>query len=273
MTQADLYEMWAPPGAPWSAWAKPVLFVDGWNAQIAAAVQGLFPGQPPPAPSTPAPSGIAPASPPDVSWAEGFDTAVIADLDGVASVELGVALSERGYQPVPVFNGCDGPSPVVEVASVKRALEAAATRLAGAARPDARPAFLLDARRRGENARVAPGMFDNRWLVFAQDFPSANLLLSRGIRRAVVCSSTGRIADDLAQVLLRWQEAGIGILVKDAAPGAPVSTVIPRPRFFRSLLRRFFAAMRYRRNAAGGFGSAVPEPSSGGSGGYRGGFS
>ena len=38
---------------------------------------------------------------------------------------------------------------------------------------DAPPAFLLDADRLGEGRPITPGWFDNRWVAFATDFPSA----------------------------------------------------------------------------------------------------
>ena len=110
---------------------------------------------------------------------------------------------------------------------------------------------------------VGPGRFDNRWAVFPQDFPSASFLMSNGVRAVVLGQ---RLADepqrDLAHVLLRWQEAGIQILLgalqRDASP-EPIR--VSRPGQFRALWYRALVLAGLRRNSAGGFGAVVPVPS------------
>jgi hypothetical protein len=47
---------------------------------------------------------------------------------------------------------------------------------------------------------------------------------------------------------------------------------VAKPKRFRSIWYRLLAIAGLRRNSAGGFGSVVPQPSSSGGGGYRGGF-
>ncbi len=37
MTREELYEIWAPPGATWSAWAKPALFATLYPEATGAA--------------------------------------------------------------------------------------------------------------------------------------------------------------------------------------------------------------------------------------------
>jgi hypothetical protein len=133
--------------------------------------------------------------------------------------------------------------------------------------PGAPPVFLLDADRCRNRFPVA-GRFDNRWLVFPQDFPSANYLLSRGVKRVILVQESDTPQADLAHVLLRWQESGMKILVQPfLAAGLPREITVSRPSGFRTLLYRALAVMGLRRNSTGGFGGIVPAPSSSGWGG------
>lgn len=114
-------------------------------------------------------------------------------------------------------------------------------------------------------ADPAPGRFDNRWLVFPQDFPSANFFLSRAIQTLLLVQEKDQPLADLAHVLLRWQEAGIRLLLKNPLLPAPVTDLhVHRPSQFRSIWYRVMALAGLRRNSAGGFGSIVPQASSGG---------
>jgi hypothetical protein len=102
-------------------------------------------------------------------------------------------------------------------------------------------------------------------MVFPQDFPSANYLLAQQIRRVVLVRPTSKSPlEDLSHVLCRWQEAGIEIFDHDPQSAAPPQklTVQPPPKY-RWLWRRLLTMMGLRRSSAGGFGSIVPQPSSG----------
>jgi hypothetical protein len=105
-----------------------------------------------------------------------------------------------------------------------------------------------------------PGKYDNRWSVFPQDMPSAAFLSKRGIREVIVRSD--RIQDDLAHILRRYQEQGIKISMCDGTEVREIT--VSKPSRFKSLFYRFGVILGLRRNAAGGFGGIVPEPSSGG---------
>lgn len=244
MTPSEIYKLWAPDESLWSNWVKPVLFTE---------------------------PGLAPFPPVEwrqtnLGWAPGVDaaTAIILDLEEAFPVWLGMALAARGYRPVPLYNGASGPAAIVEVGRIAGALQAAARELAALAiAPDAPPVFLLDAKRSGGSAVVSPGRFDNRWAVFPQDFPSANFLLAKGIRRVVLGQTSANAPQsDLAHVLLRWQEAGIQILSCDVRGSlAPTPLQVSRPGHFRSLWYRALVLAGLRRNSAGGFGAVVPEPS------------
>ena len=77
----------------------------------------------------------------------------------------------------------------------------------------------------------------------------------------------GKPQNDLAHILLRWQEAGIRILGCEASGDKqPEPVQVEKPNNFRALWYRAMVLAGLRRNSAGGFGAIVPEPSS--SGGY-----
>jgi hypothetical protein len=156
---------------------------------------------------------------------------------------------------------------VVDVDPILWALAYAAPRMAALSLPaGAPPAFLLDADRRyGHEWLLAPGRFDNRSVSFPTDFPSANLLLNRGIRRAVLMQKAEKPPQpDLAHTLRRWQEAGIRIELKSPDTGGPpVAHMVAKPSSFRSLWQRMLIAVGLRRNPLGGFGGTLPDPSAG----------
>jgi hypothetical protein len=251
MDKIATFEIWAPPESGWSAWVKPVLFAETATELFSVAGQ----------------TGV---TEPDVAWAPsaGGQTAVIVDLPGEMSVLVGMALARRGFRPVPLYNSASGLNPVVNVEGIRRRLFASAAELkALAIPPQAPPAFLLDSTRMG-NVSPSPGRFDNRWLVFPQDFPSANYLVSQGIGCVLLVQDTARQPkDDLAHVLLRWQEAHIAIMVYGVQSGGPFQPItVSRPGGFKRLWYRALVLAGLRRHSGGGFGALVPEESDAGYG-------
>lgn len=253
MKPSELYKLWAPEDSIWSNWAKPVLFADhAFDDRKAQTTDWRSL---------------------NLSWAPsaGSSTAIVLDLPDADAVWLGVALSQRGFRPVPLYNGVRGPLsfafPLVNVENIVWALHSLPEVLAGLQLPpDAPPVFLLDYNRMAGGSMVSPGRFDNRWSVFPQDFPSANFLLSHGLHSVVLVQAKPvNPHRDLAHVLLRWQEAGIKILscgADDQTQPAPIQ--VARPNNFRTLWYQALVIAGLRRNSAGGFGAVVPEPSSGG---------
>jgi hypothetical protein len=246
------YDAWAPAGGVWSPWAKPALFVQMHEIQMLSDSLGDW-------------RAI------DIRWAPEprRATALVIDLPGLEAARTGVALAAIGYRPVPLYNVTVGSRPLVAVAPIRDCLmqaSAALTEMRIAA--DAPPAFLLDSKRLKPDILPVPGHFDNRWMVTPQDFPSANLMLSRGIAEVIVVQNDDRPPlEDLAHVLLRWQKAGIRIRSLDAGDtrGAQEIT-IKEPSMFRKAWYRVMILAGFRRNAAGGFGGVIPVPSSGGMG-------
>ena len=239
----DCFALWAPDGVFWSQWAKPVVF---------ASAPALFDDPEPPLPVLDyqgLPRTFDPA-------------ALVVDLPGPQSVLVGLALAERGFRPVPLFNGTSGPNPVVAVEPIEHALGSGASvlrRLTIA--PDARPAFLLDADRGNVIGAAEPGRYDNRWVVLPQDVPSGTALLAHGIKDVMLIQARATTPDqDLTYVLLRWRETGLrirGLSLETGAVDDALSLAVPSG--MRRLWYGAIALMGLRRNNAGGFGSLVPE--------------
>jgi hypothetical protein len=244
MNPTELYRLWSPDDSIWSNWVKPVLFT-----ATSQAASSFFDWRTL-----------------NVAWAPAADAgaAIILDLPEAESVWFGLALAQRGYRPVPLYNGASGPSAIVNVGRIIGALQDEAESLAKLPiETNAPPVFLLDANRSAGGATVSPGRFDNRWAVFPQDFPSASFLVSHGVRAVVLAQTfAGEPQRDLAHVLVRWQEAGLEILAADARSELPPDPIrVSRPGHFRRLWYRALVVAGLRRNSAGGFGGVVPEPS------------
>lgn len=300
MTGPDLFDLWAPADSPWSPWAKPVLFAEpalpaggppppGPALQAAPPASATWPA-PPAAPIPPGPSGLTPApaspnapapvlatpggelAPLDLSSISALGAsgsmAIVADLAGARSVEAGLQLAGQGFRPVPLFNGAPHPGALVGTQPLQQALRDGAETLRSAwPGAEAPPLFLLDARRQSPKGSAAPGSFDNRWLTFPQDFPSASFLQARRIRSVLLLQEAGSFQpqEDLAHVLRRWQEAGIEILLAHPVAGASaVPLQVEKPSRFRTLSYRALALFGLHRNSAGGFGSIIPMPAPGG---------
>jgi hypothetical protein len=252
MQAKELFSVWAPETSVWAAWAKPVLF-----AHIQQSKSDL---------------GVPQPVTMDVSWSPSptSGSALVVNLPGVASVEMGLALAERGYRPVPLYNTSVNSRSVIEVEGIVSALVRGTALLQQLSLPDdAPPAFLLDAgRMRGK--LPTPGMFDNRWIVFPQDFPSANYLRSKHIERIIVVQPGSFPDEDLAIVLNRWQKDGLDVQIVTHGTDNTISGSVP---YQRSQVREFLmwtriallGALGLRRNMIGGFGGFIPYPSSGGS--------
>jgi len=259
MNKDEIFSTWAPDDAPWSAWVKPVLF-----AYLDAA---------PPQPAVAEAAG-------DVSWcpSPSAKAALVLDLPGAEGVLVALAL--RGYRPVPLYNAVPLPfgepqtDPLtgktvaaVNVLPIIAALRNGAGTLAQMDLPqDAPPAFLLDADRRGGGRKMEADEFDNRSASFTTDFPSANFLASRGIKR-VLLIQRGSVEPqpDLAHSLRRWQDAGFLLERKRIDSPDPLERFeIARPTWDGAMFQRMLLSIGLRRSSTGGFGAWVPESSAGG---------
>lgn len=267
MTGKELFKIWAPSHSTWSQWVSPALF-----AQI----------------ECPDGNGATGVETPVPAWHEhqaSPESAVVIDLPGSDSIRLALLLAERGYRPIPIINASPGPvglqlnflprpanaSPqsivVLDMSSLVREIcvgTALLQKLTFAI--DAPPVFILDSLRlRGTNP-IRDDMFDNRWMVFPQDFPSARFFADKRITRlTLVQREKAQPLEDLSHVLLRWQEAGIEILAMASGDtSAPSRITVAKPSRFRASWYRALATVGLRRSSVGGFGSFIPETSAAG---------
>lgn len=259
MKKEEVFLAWAPQDSIWSPWVLPVPF-----AQLNCV--GF--------------AGIAPSqnlSLPDyIKDRVGEGQAFVIDVSGADAVRYGLALAGTGIRPVPVIDGSPGagefhvnqeaqmsgasvwnPNVVVEMTELLRALcEGAAVLADTQILPSAMPAFLLDSKRMTGHNVLTDTSYDNRWQVFPQDFPSAKFLLEHGVTRVLlVQDKKGQPQEDLAHVLLRWQEGGITIEAvgtKDASSAEEIQ--VAKPSRFRRIWYRALAILGLRRSWSGGFG-------------------
>ena len=232
------YKIWAPDDALWTVWAKPVLFANTtFNYSYILAI------------------------PDEIHWIEEIgsnnDTMIILDMPGESGVEEGLALARKGFRPVPLYNGVNGPdraSMAVDVRNIASALFQGADILSGLdLKSDAPPVFLLDSNRM-QGAKKERGKYDNRWCVFPQDMPSADFLTKHGIKKIIV----QYIQNDLSHILCRYQEQGIKIHLVDISGSFREVKVTP-PSIFESMIYRFKMITGLTRNATGGFGGQIPD--------------
>ncbi len=260
MTREEVFLAWAPQNSIWSPWVLPVPF-----AQLNCL------------------DFTRPAADEQVSSIPGWVTdgereglGYVVDIPGRDAMRFGILLASSGIRPVPTIDGSPGagdfylsrdreastkptwhPNVVVDMTELLKALCQGAVMLKDIAlSPVAMPAFLLDADRRIGHRPPQPGMYDNRWQVFAQDFPSGKFLLEHGVRRMwLVQERKGQPQEDLAHVLLRWQESGILIESVGMKDGSmPEAIQIAKPSRFRRIWYRALAILRFRRSGTGGFG-------------------
>jgi hypothetical protein len=270
MKKGDIHALWAPLGATWTPWVKPVLF--------AHLDEETTPGPVGPLPAWIQAEVISPLERHALDRGNDQhpyrrshaldDVAAVIDLPGSEGTLAGLALAEHGFRPVPLYNAMMGPSPVLDLQPIMKVLVDGAAGLASLP-PGAPPAFLLDADRMGRGRRRELGNFDNRSVCFPTDFPSATTLRSSGIRRAVLIhSGSARPAIDLAETLVQWQEQGIGFFLARVDTGDPAKPrTVHRPSWFQRLFHVLERRQLFR-NASGVFGELLqlPQgyPSSGG---------
>jgi hypothetical protein len=257
----EVFDLWAPEDSIWSRWVSSVMF-----AQISCAEQ-LVP---------------TPLEHPSVIWYEELadrETAIVLDLPGSDAVQCALGLVTLGYRPVPIINASPGPIRLQLTASAQSVvtleMEAMVRTVCMGTRivsetplaTDAPPVFILDSRRTAGSTALRPELFDNRWTVFPQDFPSARFLLERGIKRVVLVhtNANAQPQEDLAHVLLRWQEGGLEIFAKTQVDRElPVSLTVTKPLRFRFLWYRALVLLGFRRSSVGGFGAFLAQSSGGG---------
>ena len=258
MKREEVFLAWAPKDSVWSPWVLPVPFAQMNCLDFAPALE------------------VKADSFPWILQGDKEEFAYILDLPGEQAIRYGLTMAGLGLRPVPVIDGSPGagefyfsrepqasttpawhPNVAVDMTELLRALCEGASVLPGISiAPNALPAFLLDSRRMSGQRVLSNEIYDNRWQVFPQDFPSAKFLLEHGVRRVMLVQEhKGQPQEDLAHVLLRWQEGGIAIETVGISDGSSREEIrVTKPSWFRRIWYRALAVLKLRRSWSGGFG-------------------
>jgi hypothetical protein len=189
---------------------------------------------------------------------------VIVDLPGTEGIIEGLSLCALGFRPVPLYNGT-GPSDKLPLDCAVIQNEELASYLHPGAQiiqesnlqPTSPPAFLLDSRRLVYQGSVI-GRYDNRWCVFPQDMPSVDFIRGQGIMRVIVRAYA--IQNDLAHILMRYQDGGVPVYLCSNPDAEPTPFRVNKPSKFRSLAYRMSTVRLLKANSGGGFGGFIPIP-------------
>ncbi len=194
MTNKECYKIWAPTGKRWTDWVRPVPFI---AAQ--ADVKGYHAGE----------LAIPNIDFVDEKWE---NAAVIVDLPGDESVEIGLALAKMGYRPIPIYNGTveqENARATVDNQTVGAALFWGAQVLEQIEISDeALPVFLLD-KNRLNRFKLDVSLFDNSWDVYPQDLPSADYFFKNGINKIMVVSDS--LSKDLKAIFRKFKKKNMDI--------------------------------------------------------------
>jgi hypothetical protein len=230
MINQTTFARWRAAAGQWAQFMKPALLV--------TAAADILPEPP----QVPALSWLIPAS----------DRALVIDLPAEEAVGYGVALAQMNWAVIPMFNTTSGTAEVKPTAALIRTLRAASSALSP--KTSGPPAFLIDSQRQMLGRRaLADGDFDNRWYVFASDFPSEPFLIANGVKRISVITRQRTIDSDLRDALAAFREIERDLV--DAGTGArrPFPPTRPRP------IRLIAAWARgIERNPDGTFGRRHP---------------
>ena len=196
MLGKEIYKIWAPNGAQWTQWVRPVPFIGISGKEY----------------------GLVDFTIPKINYINGKTTniALIIDLPGNNSIKEGIALSKIGFRPIPIYNGTDAQNgamattdnEIIKIGLVKGANELRNIQISN----DAPPAFLLDSNRMNR-FKMSPSIFDNSWDIYGQDLPSAEYVLKNGIDTTIVRGEV--IQKDLAKILYKFQLKGIKVFLVD----------------------------------------------------------
>ena len=148
MTNKDIFKIWAPFGKKWVEWVRPVPFMAIDDKTKASCQMSIM-----------------------LPYAQDLNkdnmdrtTAVIVDLPGVQSLDVGIALAARGYRPIPIYNGTieqKASRATTDNSSVANALMWGASILNDIEiKDDAPPAFLTDTNRLNRH-KIDCSVFDN----------------------------------------------------------------------------------------------------------------
>lgn len=197
MIGEEVFKIFAPNGAKWAEWVRPVPFV-AINTYKRKPVHDWINRK--------------------VLTIKEYekDKAIFVDLPGKESIELGIGLAKIGYRPIPLFNGTDeqtGSEATTDTYLVESCLINGSEKLKNIQlSQDANPVFLLDSTRTNRY-RSKENIFDNSWDLYKQDIPTADYFKRSGIDKIIVIGNT--IQRDLRKIFFEFQEKGIEFYITD----------------------------------------------------------
>lgn len=194
MTGKDVFKIWAPIGAKWVDWVRPVPFI---------AINDDFKMY-----------EVCNFTISKINYINELheDTAIIVDLPGCDSIKEGLGLAKIGFRPIPIYNGTNEQhgalatvdNHVIEIGLIRGALELKKIKISN----NAPPIFLLDSNRM-HRFKMDISIFDNSWDIYAHDIPSEEYFLKNGINKIIVRGEC--IQKDLKKILYKFQKKGIKI--------------------------------------------------------------
>lgn len=222
MTGKDIYKIWAPEGAKWVEWVRPVPFI-GITDDLGKYQVDDF--------TIPKINSIQEPIENIFSAIKDFtkNTAIIIDLPGNNSIKEGIAITKLGFRPIPIYNGTDEQegamatvnNKVIKIGLVKGALELTKIQMD----KNAPPAFLLDSNRMNRY-KMNESVFDNSWDIYAQDIPSAEYFLKNDINKIIIIGKI--IHKDLKIILYPFQQKGISIYLTNGYE-QPQKIILKKP--------------------------------------------
>ncbi len=211
MTGRDIFKIWAPNGAKWIEWVRPVPFIAINNDPRLYEVSNFEVNK--------------------INYISKLltDTAIIVDLPGNESIEEGIGLAKIGFRPIPIYNGTNEQegamatvdNHAIEVGLIKGAMELEKIEISN----NASPAFLLDSNRTNMY-KMNVSVFDNSWDIYDQDIPSAEYFLKNGINKIIVRGE--KVQKDLNKILYKFQNKGIQILFSNGYE-EPKKVIMKKP--------------------------------------------
>jgi len=197
MIGKEVFKIYAPYGAKWTEWVRPVPFVaiDTYNRQPLSNWTNR-----------------------KVLFIEQYEdnVAIFIDLPGIESIETGISLARIGYRPIPLFNGTDeqtNSQATTDTYLIESCLINGSEQLKNISlKSNASPAFLLDSARTNRY-RAKESIFDNSWDLYKQDIPTAKFFKENGISKIIVIGNM--IQRDLRKVFFEFQKDEIELFLTD----------------------------------------------------------
>lgn len=190
MNNKEIYKVWAPKTSIWSAWVRPVLFLD-----IDKAEDRHF---------------TLPDLHPDIKYKD--DTVYFIDLPKDDGVLMGMKFLELGYRPIALYNASPSPTKsfsLVDNTSIQEAIKWSTKLLKEVTLPlTALPVFLLDSNRILRH-KFDKSVFDNSWDLYDQDIPSPKFLKDQNIKNIVIYGD--EVHRDLKKIFYEFQTKGFKI--------------------------------------------------------------